>query len=479
MNLSVISLSHRRVPQTCRRSPTPTSNDNANVTTGAPPTRARSRQKRSARALVLGSLAAVVAIAVGVGLVLALTRSNGKHDSRAAGGAHAKTPAVLTASSVWRGLPSMPTARQQVGATVSHGVAWIFGGLTNGAATKKVEGYDPAISTWESGPNLPLALHHELAVVYRGEMVVMGGWFPAGSVVDGNVSNRVFVLRNDAWVELPPMNHARAAGAAAVVGDKIIVTGGQANHELVTQTEVFDGTKWTDVANIPTPRDHLAGVANRRYFFAVGGRALSADKNLGAVERYDPATNLWVTLPSLPTPRGGLGAAIVGRRLVTLGGEGPTSVFNTVESLDLRTNTWTTLPVMKTPRHGMAVLSVGDAVYAIGGAGAPGHTDSVTTNEAVDMTSFPTASPWRVLPSMPTARQQVGATVSQGMTWIFGGLTNGAATKKVEGYDPAISTWTSGPPLPLALHHEMAVVYRGEMVVMGGWYPAGSESTRT
>src|SRR5204862_3592547 len=139
-----------------------------------------------------------------------------------------------------------------------------------------------------------------------------------------------------------------------------------------------------------------------------------------------------------------------------------------VEALDLATTTWTTLPTMKTPRHGLAVLAVNNTIYTIGGAGAPGHTDSVNTNEAVDMTAFPTASSWRSLPSEPTVRQQVASTVSQGVVWIFGGLTNGTATNKVEGYDPTISTWESGPNLPLTLHHQMAVVYHGDMTVMGG-----------
>ena len=111
------------------------------------------------------------------------------------------------------------------------------------------------------------------------------------------------------------------------------------------------------------------------------------------------SANQWTRLPALPTPRGGFGAALAGNRLVTLGGESPTSVFNTVEVLDLTTNTWTTLPAMKTARHGMAVLAAGNTVYAIDGAGAPGHTDSVTTNEAVDLSSFARASAWRVLPS--------------------------------------------------------------------------------
>ena len=46
----------------------------------------------------------------------------------------------------------------------------------------------------------------------------------------------------------------RAAAAAAVVGDKIVVVGGQADGKLVPQTEVYeDGEGWTDVDEIPTP----------------------------------------------------------------------------------------------------------------------------------------------------------------------------------------------------------------------------------
>jgi len=323
---------------------------------------------------------------------------------------HASHPATLT-SAAWRVLPASPTARQQMASTVWNGVAWLFGGLVDSRATTKVEGYDPVISQWESGPDLPVALHHEVAVVYRGEIVVIGGWIPNGRVLDSIASNRVFALRKSAWVELPRLLHARAASGAAVVGDKIVVAGGQANHQLVAQTEVFDGTRWTDVAPMPTLRDHLAGVSDGRYFYAVGGRALSADKNLGAVERFDPVTNGWTKLPGLPTPRGGLGAAIVGTRLVTVGGERPNRVLNTVEALDLDTNTWSKLPPMVTPRHGLAVVSIGAAVYAIDGAGAPGDTHSLATNEALDMSGFPATSRRVSLPAAPAPRQQVVAMV--------------------------------------------------------------------
>ena len=69
----------------------------------------------------------------------------------------------------------------------------------------------------------------------------------AGRELTSGQSDRVFALRDGAWEELPQLNHPRAAAAAAVVGDKIVVVGGQANGKLVPQTEVFDGERWTDV----------------------------------------------------------------------------------------------------------------------------------------------------------------------------------------------------------------------------------------
>src|SRR4029079_9228181 len=88
---------------------------------------------------------------------------------------------------------------------------------------------------------------------------------------------------------LPPLRHARGAAAAAVVGDRIVVVGGQADGKLVPETEVFDGRRWTDAAELPTPREHLGAASDGRYVYAVGGRRLSAADNVGAAEGYDPA----------------------------------------------------------------------------------------------------------------------------------------------------------------------------------------------
>ena len=75
---------------------------------------------------------------------------------------------------------------------------------------------------------------------------------------------------------------------AAVVNDKIVVTGGQADGKLVKETEILPGgVEWLEGADLPTPREHLAAASDGRFLYTVGGRELGADRNTRAFERYD------------------------------------------------------------------------------------------------------------------------------------------------------------------------------------------------
>ncbi len=335
--------------------------------------------------------AGVAALALGAVAVVLLTRGPGEQATDIAAGPapETRTGEAPATGSAWRVRKGAPTARQQASAAVLNGRIWLLGGLTGDAAaeaTRGVEAYDPAIDTWTRGPDLPVALHHPMAVTYGGELVVIGGWAPKGADLTASTSDRVFALRDDAWTELPSLGQPRAAGAAAVVGDEIVVVGGQSDGEVVAATEIFDGQRWRAGADIPTPREHLAAASEsgQGHLYAVGGRALSADQNSGALERYDPGADRWTKLPSMPTPSGSLGAAIVDRRLVAVGGETPTSVIDVVQSYDIATEEWSKLPSLLEPRHGLAVVAIGNTLYALGGAGAPTHAESSTTAEALD-----------------------------------------------------------------------------------------------
>ena len=258
---------------------------------------------------------------------------------------------------------------------------WLFGGIGGDEnATAETAAYDRAINTWTPGPKLPLPLHHASAVTYDGEAVVIGGFIP-GEELTSEQSDRVYALRGGSWERLPPLNHPRAAAAAAVVGDKIVVVGGQANGKLVPQTEVFDGERWTDVADIPTPREHLGAASDGRYLYARRRPRSGAAKNLATLERYDPGRRHLDELGRHARQVGSVGAAYVAGLVIAVGGEGVTEPSDAVQAFDVESKRWSELPPLPAPRHGVAVGTLEDSLYAIGGAAAAGHVQATGHGE--------------------------------------------------------------------------------------------------
>src|SRR5204862_3590052 len=128
--------------------------------------------------------------------------------------------------------------------------------------------------------------------------------------------------------------------------------------------------------------------------------------------------------------------------------------------------------------HGVTAQAIGRTVYALGGATRAGHATAVATAEALGLRparrASAAASAWRPLHSMPTARQNMPSAVVDGTIWVAGGVEPGTkGSRKPEGYDPVVNGWKAGPDLPARLHHEMAVAYKDEVVVIGRWVPEG------
>jgi N-acetylneuraminic acid mutarotase len=358
----------------------------------------------------------------------------------------------------------------------------VFGGIAARSSSTTAKVYDTGSNSWSTGPGLPVALHHFSAVTYKGDPVVIGGFVPGDELTSGQ-SNAVYALREGTWQKLASLNHKRAAAAAAVVGDRIVVVGGQADGRLVSQTEVFDGSRWSDVAEIPTPREHLGAASDGRYVYAVGGRELSAAQNSKAVERYDPQSDSWTELEGMPEAVGSVGVAYAGGRIVTVGGEGATAASDAVQGYDIRGSSWSDLPDLPSPLHGVAVATVRDSLYAIGGATEAGHVGSTNAAELLDLSGKGAATPvrsdlrWRKVAPAPADVQYAASAVVGGRAWLFGGIgADDEATARTAAYDRAFNGWTPQPRLPRALHHAAAVAYQGEAVVIGGFLP-GSDLT--
>lgn len=426
------------------------------VTWSTPP--GKKRRRFTAPLIATAIVAAVLVL--GSGVYVLLTRGN--HHNVAA-----SRPSAA-AQAKWQPITNARIARDAAATTQADGTIWIFGGMgSDHAVVANHEGYDPVIDSWKSGDDLPVPVQRAMAVTWQGNPIVLGGWRASGP--QRVASDQVWRVVNSHWVELPHLLQPRAAAAAAVVGDRIIVTGGvDANGALLSSTEIFDGNTWTPGPPIPTPRQMLSAASDGALVYAVGGS--NGNSDLAAVEAYDPAARTWTRLPDLPEPRSDLGVAVADRRLVAAGGQSGGQVLKSVAALDLSTKTWAGLPDMGTARHGMAVDAVGKSVYAIGGSTAVGDDQVTSSAEALQLPArrIQPAAQWRSLPDAPTPRLMTAWAVLGDKIWIMGGLRDGVALQTVESYDPRTGAWQAQPPLPIPLHHAAAATYRGEVVVLGG-----------
>jgi N-acetylneuraminic acid mutarotase len=157
-----------------------------------------------------------------------------------------------------------------------------------------------------------------------------------------------------------------------VIGGLIYVAGGAPNGRAF---EAYDPAQdqWTVLPQMPTPRNHLAaGVIGGR-LYVVGGRP---PLTLAVLEVYDPATGAWSARSPMPTGRSGHAAAVLRGCLFVFGGEGNpsvgTGVFEQNEVYDPRTDTWESRVPMPTPRHGIGAAVLSGRIHLPGGASIQG-----------------------------------------------------------------------------------------------------------
>jgi hypothetical protein len=65
----------------------------------------------------------------------------------------------------------------------------------------------------------------------------------------------------------------------------------------------------------------------------------------------------------MPPPRSGHGGVVCRGKFFCMGGEGTRRVFGQNEAKDPRSDSWMAYAVMPTPRHGMGAAVIGDAIH--------------------------------------------------------------------------------------------------------------------
>lgn len=240
---------------------------------------------------------------------------------------------------IWSQMANMPTIRNTFATGSVNNKIYAIGGAAgpSGGTLSVNEEYDPLSDSWISKASMPTSRNWISAGVVQGKIYVFGGSDNSGNFVS---RNEVYNPDTDIWAILQPSSNVRIAYGVGVVNDKIYVIGGHdSSRQSTNLVEEYDPQKdtWITLTSMPTARNALAVAVLDDKIYAIGGATdfNPWNNNLDIVEVYDPATDLWETAPSMPTPRSLLSADVVAGKIYAIGGFGDSGELNTHEMLDV------------------------------------------------------------------------------------------------------------------------------------------------
>ena len=259
----------------------------------------------------------------------------------------------------WTQRVSMTTARDHPGVVGVNGKIYVFGGSNALGALDSIEIYDPATDTWTFGQSMPGAKSAPSAVAVDGLIYVLAGdelvycfdpsqgtWSTkapvpvsfSGAAAVAVFDGKIYLTRNeqwmycydpatDSWTAKTPVSVERWVASFAVLGAKLYAIGGnEPGHEPseIVRIDVYDpaSDSWAiaGAASLGTRRTHLGSpmpVVNGKIYVIGGWNGFSA---LTSVEEYDPTTNSWRYVTSMPVSRYAIGYGVVSGRIYAIGG---------------------------------------------------------------------------------------------------------------------------------------------------------------
>jgi N-acetylneuraminic acid mutarotase len=167
------------------------------------------------------------------------------------------------------------------------------------------------------------------------------------------------------------------------------------------------------------------GHDGRIYVF---GGSDANNNGVATVQVYDPGTNTWSLLPSMPVARDRPSAATLpdGRIYVLGGGPSFFSFAQPLARVDVFTpgsNTWAQAADLPSDSNPFAAVAGADGrIYAFGGVNL--YSAQEPANNLVYAYS-PAANSWATVSNLPTPRDSAAATLAaDGRIYVIGGVSN-------------------------------------------------------
>ena len=284
---------------------------------------------------------------------------------------------------------------------------------------------------------------------------------------------KVNAQEEDSWTTLTPLPEplSKTKGVAAVDG-KIYFIGWPTCEKYDPETN-----NWTTIASVPVSNSGDAVVACQNKIYLIGGSPEIP------TQVYDPVTDTWENRTSIPTKRISLQANVVDGKISLIGGRILAGLYQIFPSssndvYDPETDSWSQMAPIPVPVMGYASAVLDDKIYIISGAheGQPNYPPPTDLVQIFD----PATNQWTNGTSIPTGVISARAVTTTGVfapkrIYVIGGTTTSyprSATYNVidlnQVYDPEADTWTTGTPMLTPRCSFAVAVVNDEIYAIGG-----------
>lgn len=181
---------------------------------------------------------------------------------------------------------------------------------------------------------------------------------------------------------------ARLNAAAAAIGGKLLMAGGDASGPALADSSLYDPSQdtWTPVGTLNTGRcgHQMVASASHAYVFSGLANCQNGTTETGTLEGYDPTGGSWSTVSATGAPAGrySFGSVWTGAAMFIYGGSTNTISYTSTGSLFNPVGpSWSdaTCGLANSQRAGSALFLSGGVVYAWGGGGGDAPPGFSTT----------------------------------------------------------------------------------------------------
>jgi N-acetylneuraminic acid mutarotase len=283
----------------------------------------------------------------------------------------------------WSTRADGPIGRAEALRAVVDGKLYVFAGFSgDDGPVVRSDVYDPAANSWTQIADMPRRLTHAGVAVVGHDVYFAGGYIGIGRAYTQQFGTKEvwrYNVDDDSYTRMPDLPADRAGGGLVAVGRELHYFGGNnaarqdvADHYVLSLDDT--GAGWSARAAMSGGgRSHMGYVELGGKIYAIGGQ-IGNDEALttkSLVQVYDAATDTWTNKASMPKGISHISSAtfVMGGRIVVIGGEtAHNASIGDAYAYDPGTDKWTKLTSLPAPRFSGVAAAIDGVIYFTSGS---------------------------------------------------------------------------------------------------------------